>query len=608
MSVKCILADQAKGGGSGGSGIVLKKLEITKFPLKTDYFSGESFDPSGMELTASYGIAQSEAILTTAIIPVANCSINPTIITDSTQYVYISYTESGVTVSTRLSISVNASLRSLTISSNPTKTTYAWEESFNTNGLEVTATYSDDSTKIVTNYVMKIGNITITNGTQLNDNSFSIGSNQVIVSFTDSESNETVSTNFNITITKKQLAVPSQSGNLTYNGNNQSPTLNNFNSSLMTISGNSQTNAGSYIAIIGLRDTTHYEWTGGTIDNKNVNWSIGKAQGSLSLDKTSVEISGSELTQTVTITRSGDGIISYSPISIAGLTLSLNGNILTITGDGATVIDSQTITISVAEGTNYIAPSNKSIIVSAVYWEWGNESTVGDASWWTGLKSWITTASNIDLQNCVGKEKKVTLTSSVLNTTTHLVRCIGANQDADKTLTFQTSNCLKEKSYFGYIPSEEDPTTWIGSHSRELCINYYNAFPSKSAIKTVKKGTCPSTNFSRNGTPTYNNETVFLLSEREMGLDSYAPLSTANSTVSKAECTQGKNFSYSYYTSNGTRAKRQGDSGSLISHWLRSRCYNTTPEANVCAVNSDGTANRYTCNGVQGLAPAFVIG
>ena len=148
---------------------------------------------------------------------------------------------------------------------------------------------------------------------------------------------------------------------------------------------------------------------------------------------------------------------------------------------------------------------------------------------------------------------------------------------------------------------------WIGSTARSLCQNYYNAFPGKAAIKTVSKGTCPDYG-DRNQNVTYNNETVFLLSEREFGLDSYSPLSTSNSTTSRAECTQGKNFAYSYYTSNATRVMYLGDTStnSYGYPWERSRYYNTSND--VCIVGGDGSASYGNYNNSYGLAPAFVIG
>lgn len=98
---------------------------------------------------------------------------------------------------------------------------------------------------------------------------------------------------------------------------------------------------------------------------------------------------------------------------------------------------------------------------------------------------------------------------------------------------------------------------WIGSTARTQCQNFYNYCSAKDSIKTVSKGTCPniSTSSSRSDAVTYTDETVWIPSEREMGLDAYSPLSVANSSTSKAECTSGYNTAYSYYNSNSRRIK-----------------------------------------------------
>ena len=77
----------------------------------------------------------------------------------------------------------------------------------------------------------------------------------------------------------------------------------------------------------------------------------------------------------------------------------------------------------------------------------------------------------------------------------------------------------------------------MNSDARTQCRNFASRCSASNSITTVSKGTCPNTNDSRNGSVTYNSETGWLPSEREMGLDSYSPLSTANSSTSKAECT-----------------------------------------------------------------------
>ena len=199
----------------------------------------------------------------------------------------------------------------------------------------------------------------------------------------------------------------------------------------------------------------------------------------------------------------------------------------------------------------------------------------------------------------LGATKNVTLNNAVLGTTTCNVMIIGINQDNDNSITFQTQNCLHNNFSFS-------KTQWIDSNARIYCQDFYNAFPEKDYILTVSKGTCPDYSSSRNASVTYNDETVWLPSEREMGLDSYSSLSVANSTISNAECTKGKNFSYEYYNNNNKRIKKNGDSGNAVSYWERSRAYNYTRY--VCCVGSNGEGIQEYDEEYKTMAPAFVIG
>ena len=570
------------------------KIEVTTKPTKTSYLAGDSFNSAGMVVTASYGTGQ--AVLATA--EVSGYSVSPSVLTDGTTSVTITYSEGGETCTTTLAVTVTHRLSAITVTTKPNKLTYEYGDTLVTTGMVVTASYSDSQTKTVTSY-------------SCSPKTFSTIGNQVVtVSYT--ENGVTQTATFNVTVNRKSIAKPTWKNNLTYNGNPQSINStsywNNYNTSYMTIGGTtSATNAGTYAA--SFTPGSNYRWTDGTTAAINVNWTINKAAGSLSVSPTTVAINGNNYSSgvAVTITRAGNGAISYSPTSISGLALSLNGNTLTIKGNGSTAVSAKTITISVAAGTNHTAPSSKTITVSAEYWSWGADGGTVDAAWFAGLKNYLAshTGASIKTSNggaILGTTKSVTLSSAVLGTTTHLIRVIGVDQDANNTVTFQTKNCLSQYTAFG------SNAVWIGSTVRSLCQNYYNAFPGKAAIKTVSKGTCPSTDGSRNGTPTYNNETVFLLSEREFGLDSYSPLSTANSTTSRAECTNGKNFAYSYYTSNATRVMYLGDTStsSYGYPWERSRRYNISNS--VCYVGSNGTAGYGSYNNGNGLAPAFVIG
>ena len=569
------------------------KIEVTTKPTKTSYLAGDSFNSAGMVVTASYGTGQ--AVLATA--EVSGYSVSPSILTDGTTSVTITYSEGGETCTTTLAVTVTHRFSAITVTTKPNKLTYEYGDTLATAGMIVTASYSDSQTKTVTGY-------------SCSPTTFSTIGNQVVtVSYT--ENGVTQTTTFNVTVNRKSVAKPTWKSNLTYTGSAQSVSSasywNNYNTSYMTIGGTtSATNAGTYIATF--TPGGNYRWADGTITAVNVNWTINKATGSLSVNPTTVAINGNNYSSgvAVTITRAGDGAISYSPTSISGLTLSLSGNTLTIKGNGSTAVSAKIITINVAAGTNYTAPSSKTITVSAEYWSWGADGGTVDAAWFAGLKNYLASHSGASIKTTsggaiLGTTKSVTLSSAVLGTTTHLIRVIGVDQDANNTVTFQTKNCLSQYTTFG------SNAAWIGSTARSLCQNYYNAFPGKAAIKTVSKGTCPNYG-SRNQDVTYNNETVFLLSEREFGLDSYSPLATANSTTSRAECTNGKNFAYSYYTSNATRVMYLGDTStsSYGYPWERSRYYNYS--SLVCRVSNDGNATGGTYDSSRGLAPAFVIG
>ena len=545
-----------------------------------------------MVVTASYGM--DGAIVTTA--EVTGYQVTPNPLTDGVTKVTITYSELGETCQTTQDITVIHKLLSIQVTTNPTKTTYEYGDTLQTTGMVVTASYSDSTSSAVTGYSCSPTSLT------------AVGTQKITVSYT--ENGVTQSASFSVTVERKSVPKPTWKNNLTYTGSSQSVSgasyWNNFNTTYMTIGGTtSATNAGTYTATFTLN--SNYRWADGTTSNLDVNWTINKAAGTLTVSPTSVALDGDNYSAgvKVTITRPGDGAISYSPTSVSGLTLSLSGNVLTIKGDGSTAISSTTITIKVAAGTNYTAPSNKTVTVTASYWEWGSETAVGDAKWWAGLKTWAAKASSGERQNCVGKTKRVSLSSSVLGGNQVLMRCVGADQDGTGTLAFNAVSALPNSTNFG------SNAVWIGSTARDLCQDFYNRCSAKDSIKTVKKGTCPSTNSSRNGSVTYNDETVFLLSEREYGLDSYSPISTSNSTTSKAECTQGYNAAYSYYISNSRRVMYLGDANgnpaNLYAYqWERSRYYGYSRY--VCFVSADGSANSGDYSGSCGLAPAFVIG
>ena len=162
------------------------------------------------------------------------------------------------------------------------------------------------------------------------------------------------------TISKASLSVPAQSGTLTYTGSAQSPQWSNYDSNKLTIGGTSTaTNAGSYAATFTPK--ANYQWSDGSTSAKSVAWAIGKAAGSLTLAKSSVTLNISSLTESVAVTRAGDGVISATSSNTATARVEVSGTSVKITGLKA---GTAKITVKVAAGTNHTAPSDKTINVT----------------------------------------------------------------------------------------------------------------------------------------------------------------------------------------------------------------------------------------------------
>lgn len=258
---------------------------------------------------------------------------------------------------------------------------------------------------------------------------------------------------------------------------------------------------------------------------------------------------------------------------------------------------------------------NNTLVWPVAGWDWGDETAVGDADWWAELKEDMKGRTTEEKEILyLGKTKRISLSTNVVGCSHFLMRCIGCDQDGTDTLAFNAV-------YGSYNTTAFGTPKWISPNGsstiRSYCQQIYDYCSAKASIKIVSKGTCEMTNNSRAGTVTYNDETVFLLSEREYGLDTYSPISTANSTTSKAECTYGYNAPYSYYSSGGnsSRIMYRMSSATAISPtttlaypWERSRNYSVADSTFCCCVRGNGTAYRGMASGARALAPAFVIG
>lgn len=555
-----------------------------------------------MAVYALDGVPFNEAEVT------GTCTFSPSPLVDGITAVTVTYTDgNGVTVTATQPVTITHKLVSIAVTSNPTKTTYEYGDTLATAGLVVTATYTDSTTATVTGSCSP---------TVLN----TVGSQAITVTY--SENGVTKTTSFSVTVNRKTITEPSWKGTLTYTGSqldaNNTALWNNYNTSYMTIGGVTLgTNAGSYNATF--TPGANYRWPDGTTTAKTKAWTIVQANGSVSLSRTSVAIDATNYNSnnTVTVTRAGIGAITVSGTP-TGLTITVSGTTITVKGNGSTPVSSTTITVNVAADGNYKATST-TFTVSATYFDgstWlkdtealANAEAVASATEWANFKNWVKSATTAQLQACMGKYKKIQLTSNIQGATTHLVMAVGYNCDRDKnntsanTITFHTANMLPTLTVFG-----SSNGYWNGSTVRSLCQNYYNALPFKASVCTVSKGTCTSTNSSQTGTPTYQDETVFLPSDCEMGFPAGHDYSNGKGYAASYNefCQQNTSkTAYQWYNSNTRRIKKQGDSGSAQHYWERSLRYNVANFA--CFVFRDGMPDNYNYDYSYGFAPAFVI-
>ena len=178
--------------------------------------------------------------------------------------------------------------------------------------------------------------------------------------------------NYTATVKIPIAAIPSQGESLTYTGQAQTPTFDDYNSAELTLGGTtSGTNAGSYNA--SFTPKSGYQWSDGTTTAKTVAWSIAKAAGSLSLNPTSLSLNGDSPTGSVTVTRAGDGAITATSGDPDVVSVSVSGNKVNVTAlDEGNV----TVTVKVAAGTNHNAPANKTFTVNVT-----NMVHIYGASW-----------------------------------------------------------------------------------------------------------------------------------------------------------------------------------------------------------------------------------
>lgn len=425
----------------------------------------------------------------------------------------------------------------------------------------------------------------------------------------------------------KITTVPSQSSTLTYDGTAKTPTFSNYNSAQLTLSVTAQTNAGTYKATFTPK--ADYCWSDDSTTAKEVSWTIGKAAGSLSLNKTEVTLNTDKLSDTVTVTRAGDGVISATSSDTSVATVSVSGNIITVNHVNKKS-GTATITVKVGAGTNYNAPSNKTFTVKA---EFVPAKATLDTMSWADIRK-VSDAGIAKDYWAVGDAKGLQINGTVSATSInqkvyafilgfdHNSGREGTNRihfQIGKTAATGTQICFVDAQYanwngtFTMNGSTSSNSTnaggWNGCSMRNTLLSqnplspgsksFMAALPSdlRAVMKSVTKysdNTGGTTNAASAITAT--TDYLFLLSEWEVqGARTYA-----------SQYEQNYQQRYAYYANGNSKVfYRHSATGSTANWWLRSvRAGGSTF---FCAVATGGSASDFASGVSLGVAPAFCV-
>ena len=121
----------------------LRQIDVTA-PNKTIYEMGESFNSSGMIVTATYSDNSTRVVSSASTISGFDSS------SAGTKQITVSYTDDDITRTARFAVTINEKTLSHIEVTPPDKSIYEMGESFSSRGMEVVAVYSDNTSRNVT--------------------------------------------------------------------------------------------------------------------------------------------------------------------------------------------------------------------------------------------------------------------------------------------------------------------------------------------------------------------------------------------------------------------------------------------------------------------------
>ena len=355
--------------------------------------------------------------------------------------------------------------------------------------------------------------------------------------------------------------------------------------------GNRATNAGTHtLNVLGVN-----EYTGAA----TANWTISKAQGTISVSPASLSIQGIGSTGTATITKTGDGNVSVSSSDTGKVTASVSGNAVTLT---AVAAGSATITVTMADGDNYLGAScTLSAEVVTV------SPTLSDNTP-AQIKQVAQAGTGASIWSVGDKTAAISIaTFSGISATSACAFILGFNHNSSKEgngIHFQFGKTTSGTDICFYSLAMNSSGTnsggWNDSNMRTThCPAFLAALPSDWQAVIADCDKYSDNTGGGSDTASYVTKTtdkIFLLSEWEVfGARTYAN--------SKEKDYQQQ---YAYYANGNSKIKyKHNDTGSASTWWLRS--VDASRSGNFCGVRTYGNENYPRADNTSGFAPGFKV-
>lgn len=238
-------------------------------------------------------------------------------------------------------------LQDIRITAPPEKTAYLVNEFFSPKGMVVTAIFSNGTREVVQNY-RYVPNAALTINDKFVQIFYSYGEN-------------TRTADVAISVSRIPVTVPSQLGSLTYNGEPQVPSWENYDPNTQEMQAvEGEVNAGTYSVLVRLKNTNNYCWEDGTTEAKTVTWSIGKMSVATPAQRGTLTYTGEEQSPDWSNYDSGK-------MTLSGATSGTNAGNYTATfslgsnyqwADGATAAKNVVWKINKVAGSLSISPSS----------------------------------------------------------------------------------------------------------------------------------------------------------------------------------------------------------------------------------------------------------